>query len=85
VRLLLGRVADIEAKLEDYTGWTALQMSSYWGHKAIIAILLDHGADSADINVPPRTSYEGETALQLASSNNHGASVRLLHGRGAKC
>src|SRR5216684_1915418 len=52
-------------------GWTPLHFASRWGDSAVVACLLDHGAD------PDRRTDQGkETPLHLAAT--HSASIARL-------
>jgi hypothetical protein len=58
-----------DAVIRSATHWKTLRLASYNGHTAIVALLLDRGAD-----VHARDNF----ALMAASLNGHTATVALL-------
>ena len=66
----------------DYTvgkrGWTALNCAAYKGHKNVVRLLLDRGAD---LN---KATNNGWTPLHCAACNGQKSVVRLLLDRGAR-
>ena len=74
VALLLARGADVNAV--DVNGWTPLQVATHHRHVAVVARLLDAGAN---VN----TAVEGSTALHMASVSGADDVVALLLARGA--
>ena len=74
VRLLLENAADVN--ITDHSGFTALSVSAYYGHKNITSLLLRHGAD------PGIESDRGDSPLFLAKLYGHSTVVDILiqHG-----
>jgi uncharacterized protein len=58
----------------DVGGMSCIHLSAQAGHKACLALLLDHGADELIGSV----DLAGNTALHLAAANGHIGCVRLL-------
>jgi len=69
--------ANVNARTNDFKGNTALMMASSMGHKDIVKLLLDNGADVNAYN-----NY-GDTALINASENGHIEIVEMLLEKGA--
>ncbi len=61
----------------DYKGWTPLVYAATGGRDAVVAYLLDQGAD---VNAP---SPNGTTALMMAVREGKASTVELLVKRGA--
>jgi serine/threonine-protein phosphatase 6 regulatory ankyrin repeat subunit B len=66
----------VNAKRND--GRTALMIASERGHKEVVKLLLEKGAD---VNAKNK---EGMTALKYASENGHKEIVELLKSYGAE-
>ncbi|XP_031436536.1 tonsoku-like protein isoform X2 [Clupea harengus] len=64
----------------DYCGWTPLHEASNHGHEAIVAVLLERGAN---MNDPGGPMCDGVTPLHDALSCGHFAVARLLAEKGA--
>ena len=58
--MLIEHGADIDAQ-DDISGWTALMQATYYGHKAVSRLLIDHGAN---VNIQAKN---GCTAFDIAS------------------
>ena len=71
---LLERGANVHAR--DSTGWDALMLASYYGHIAVITVLLDRGAD-------PDSNNKLYSALWQAASRDHLQVCLLLISRRA--
>jgi ankyrin repeat protein len=67
--MLLDFGADLNAK--DDRGFTALHRASEMGHKEIVTLLLENGADKSIV-------AEGYTALLLAQNREHKEITELL-------
>jgi ankyrin repeat protein len=63
---------------KDKWGTTALMLASQWGHKEVVKLLLDNGAD---VNAK---ADDGWTALMLASEKGNKEIVELLISYGAE-
>jgi ankyrin repeat protein len=63
---------------KDEYGRTALMFASYLGHKEVVKLLLEAGAD---VNTRDK---DGFTALTLASENGHKEIIELLKSYGAR-
>jgi ankyrin repeat protein len=76
VRTLLGAGAAVNAKCvcSGYQdgGWTALMIAALQGNKALLELLLGHGAD------PNLANSDGDTALTIAANTSTGAAESLL-------
>ena len=70
-----GEGTDINRRGRDFE--TALGLASFYGHEAVVRLLLERGA-----NATLRTSI-GRTALSWARIRNHAAVVALLEAHGA--
>ncbi|KAH7115564.1 hypothetical protein EDB81DRAFT_287006 [Dactylonectria macrodidyma] len=58
--------------------FTDLMVASYYGHRAVVKILLERGA-----NIEAKDSAHGRTPLSWAAERGHEASVKLLLKKGA--
>jgi hypothetical protein len=77
MQLLVERGSDVTH--QDNLGWTALHYSALWGDSdAILALLLDHGAD------PAVGSTVGLTPIDLAIRGDYESTARFLFERGGK-
>ena len=77
VKEALGKGADVD--VTDNIGQTALMAASRKGHKAMVKLLLDKGAD-----VNAKTKMYGWTALKAAAMEGHEEIVEVLKKHGAK-
>jgi len=76
VQRLIEQSANVNAKREN--GWTALRWAAFFGHKEIVKLLIQAGAD---VNAK---EYEyGRTALYYAREEGHEEIVQLLLEAGA--
>lgn len=62
----------------DRFGWTALSLASEKGHRDIVLVLLEAGAN------PSSAAYDGKTPLMIASFRGQAAIVSALVERGAQ-
>ncbi|KAH8652933.1 hypothetical protein BGZ61DRAFT_374430, partial [Ilyonectria robusta] len=60
--------------------FTDLMVPSYFGHNAVVKLLLDKGAD---VEAKDKNNRYGGTPLWWAAQNGHAAVVKLLLGKGA--
>lgn len=68
-----------EAEIMDNPGFsTGLVVGSYFGHSAVVRLLLDKGADLAS-----KDKEYGQTPLSWAVESGHEAVVKLLLDKGA--
>jgi ankyrin repeat protein len=80
-RLLLEHTAPPDLNLKTYMGDTALSLAAYYGHLAIINLLLEE--DGLDVTAADKC---GDTALVKAARNGHEQVVkRLYRDTRAKC
>ena len=83
-----GRIEDVKKLLDDdtvdvngkcgYTDWTALHYACDAGHRDIVELLLDHGADI------DATTNNNATPLMCACYATHASTTKLLLERGSK-
>src|ERR1700752_2746641 len=64
----------------DSDGSTPLHCATWKGHQAVVAVLLDAGAD---VNAVNQNEHWGTTPLHAAAHANQAAIARLLLDRGA--
>ncbi|KAJ9363475.1 hypothetical protein DTO280E4_2457 [Paecilomyces variotii] len=66
------------ARIDAWGAYTALQIAAFWGHRAVVESLLDHGAD-----VNAKRAILG-TPLQAALEGGHFDVAEVLLSRGAQ-
>lgn len=69
-------IPDVNAKVA-LGGFTALAIAAYAGHTAVVAALINAGANVDAVN------KDGSTALMLAAANGHADAVQILIDAGA--
>ena len=74
MKLLLKRGANVESK-DTESGRTPLSLAAEYGHKAVVKLLVEKGAD-----VESKSRY-GRTPLWWAAGNGHEAVVKPSTGR----
>ncbi|MDB4816699.1 ankyrin repeat domain-containing protein, partial [bacterium] len=74
--LLISKGADINTK--DVVGWTPVIEAARKGHKAIVELLISHGA-----LLNTKDSLTGKSALHFAAALGHKEIVQLLISKGA--
>jgi len=78
VRLFLDSSRPPDVNARDTRGQTVLMVAAYYGHNALLSLLLERGAD------PNLSDARGETALTKALRHRHAEAARLLRGAGAR-
>jgi hypothetical protein len=79
VKLLIGLGADIHARNDG-----ALRNASRFGHIAVVAVLLERGANVHAVGKVGCPTFAGRTAIQLAFNAGHAEIVQLLLLHGAQ-
>lgn len=78
---IIGRDASL-VDAHSHDGWTPLHLAAFFGHRDLVALLLDHGAD-VDVRSRSERFGRANTPLHAAAANRHVDVAGLLLERGA--
>jgi len=76
VKLLLSKNAVVDTP--EARGDTALHLAAYYGHAAIVGLLINYPGNAADVRI---RNKDHKTALELARREGHEDVVLLLEAR----
>jgi ankyrin repeat protein len=85
VRKLIDAGADVRERADHHGAKqdTVLHQAAHYGHRVVIRLLIDRGADVAAVCGKGDAGYAGHTPLMVAAKEGHSSCAEELIGRGA--